>query len=380
MKTTQKHWIALTASTLGLAGFSLASGFGDEKYTYDASGNVLEKQIGDQITRYTYTGNQLNGSESDSGSKQYAYDSSGRLTSDSEAGKATRKMVYQYLGKVTKVQNGDKTTEFFYNAEGQLVATNSAGNSEAYAWDGLAIVNRGEQLFVNEAHVVGGAPAIVGNEVAVADILGSSLSVGRGSFQSTAFGEGLTDGLFTGKPFIEDLDVFIFKYRNYSAKNGGWITSDPSGFPDGINNLTYVSGDPINKIDPKGLTEVDYFSTDVTKYVGVSIKIQVKVQWGAEEESSVDKVGGSDKLIGTLNGTLPSGATYEWKSPNSAVSNGVWTNKLAGPNNDPTKDWFWKDVDVDSDASFEETTNGITVASTESFSYKSDTHTLPIEN
>jgi|GEM_PF-1070825 len=253
MKTTQKHWIALTASTLGLAGFSLASGFGDEKYTYDASGNVLEKQIGDQITRYTYTGNQLNGSESDSGSKQYAYDSSGRLTSDSEAGKSIRKMEHQYLDKVTKVQNGDKTTEFFYNAEGQLLATNSAGTSETFAWDDLAMVNRGEKLYVNEAHAVGGVPAIVGNEVAVSDLLGSSLSIGDGSFESTSFGEGLSDGLFTGKPFIPDLEGYLFHYRLYSAVSHRWLSADPSGFPDGYNNMSYAMSDPVNNFDPSGL-------------------------------------------------------------------------------------------------------------------------------
>jgi RHS repeat-associated protein len=253
MKTTHKHWFALTASTLGLTGLSLASGFGDEKYTYDASGNVLEKQIGDQVTRYDYTGNQLNGSTSDSTRKQYAYDSSGRLTSDSEAGKPTRNMVHQYLDKVTKVQNGDKTTEFFYNAEGQLVATNSAGTSETFAWDGLAMVNRGEELFVNEAHAVGGVPAIVGNKVAVSDMIGSSLSVGNEGFESTAFGEGLISGLYTGKPFIKGIDGFIFKYRIYSAGVSRWLTDDPTGFPDGANNHAYALNDPISNVDPLGL-------------------------------------------------------------------------------------------------------------------------------
>lgn len=166
-------------------------------------------------------------------------------------------MEHQYLDKVTKVQNGDKTTEFIYNAEGQLVATNAAGTSEAYAWDGLALVNRGEKLYVNEAHAVGGVPAIVGNEVAVSDMIGSSLSVGAGTFDSTAFGEGLTSGLFTGKPFVAELGCFLFKHRNYSAVDVRWISPDPSGFPDGTNNLEYAGSNPTTTVDPNGLENVE---------------------------------------------------------------------------------------------------------------------------
>ncbi len=253
MKAKHKHYAVLTASTLGLVGFSFASGLGDEKYTYDASGNIIKKRIGEQVTHYDYTGIQLNGTESASGSKQYAYDSSGRLTSDSEAGKPTRNMEYQYLDKVTKVQSDDKTTELFYNAEGQLVATNSAGTSETYVWDGLALVNRGDELYVNEKHSVGGVPAIVGNQVAVADMVGTSLSVGDESFESTAFGEGFESGLFTGKPFVAELGCFLFKHRNYSAIDARWISPDPSGFPDGTNNLEYAGGNPTTTVDPNGL-------------------------------------------------------------------------------------------------------------------------------
>jgi RHS repeat-associated protein len=282
MKITHKHWFALTASTLGLTGLSLASSFGDEKYTYDASGNVLEKQIGDQVTRYEYTGNQLKGSTSDSTRTQYAYDSSGRLTIGSEAGKPTRNMEHQYLDKVTKVQNGDKTTEFFYNAEGQLVATNSAGTSETFAWDGLAMVNRGEQLYVNEDHAAGGGPVIVENEVAVSDMIGTSLSVGDGSFVSTAFGEGLVSGLFTGKPYIEGLEGFIFNYRTYRADDLRWTSPDPTGFPDGKNNLAYGGSNPVTNIDPTGSNFLHFDNNTLTEYDGDGYLHgpEGKIDWG----------------------------------------------------------------------------------------------------
>lgn len=115
------------------------------------------------------------------------------------------------------------------------------------------MVNRGEKLYVNEAHAVGGVPAIVGNDVAVSDMIGTSLSIGLKSLESTAYGEGSSDGLFTGRPFIKDLDGFLFKFRTYSAEEARWKTADPSGFPDGHNSFAYALSDPLKNVDPFGL-------------------------------------------------------------------------------------------------------------------------------
>lgn len=132
------------------------------------------------------------------------------------------------------------------------------------------MVNRSGQLYVNEAHAVGGVPAIVDNEVAVSDMIGSSLSVGSESFQATAYGEGLAAGLFTGKPFIESLDGFCFKYRNYSSTQMQWMSPDPSGFPDGTNPLSYVRNNPTTKIDPLGLVQHDAVPTPYTPNPGTA--------------------------------------------------------------------------------------------------------------
>ena len=264
MKTKHKHYAVLTASTLGLTGLSFASGFGDEKYIYDASGNIVEKHLGDKITRYDYTGNQLDGSDEVSGQTQYQYDTSARLIGEKSEVVNSRKLVHQYLDKVTKVETDAKTTEFFYNAEGQLVGTTSGGTAESFAWDALALVNRGEQLYVNEDHAVGGVPAIVGDDVAVPDMIGSSLSIGRMHFESTAFGEGLDKGLFTGKPFVECLDGFVFMYRTYSARLTQWTSTDPAGFPDGSNPRSYVGNDPTSKFDPLGLVTHNAVPTPYT--------------------------------------------------------------------------------------------------------------------
>ncbi|MBK1834167.1 RHS repeat domain-containing protein [Roseibacillus ishigakijimensis] len=252
----KRKQIALALGASVAASASLSAAIPSEKYVYDASGNIVEKQIGEQVTYFDYAGNLLKGSLRDSTQKQYLYDEAGRLVGEVEGGNVVRKLNYRFADKVTKVQNEDKTTELFYNAEGQLVGINSAGSLEAFTWDGLAMVSRGAQAFSNEQGGIGESAILIGDDISVSDILGSTLAVGRESYESSAFGEGLEEVLFTGKPYIKELEVFVFKFRNYSTDSMRWSILDPSGYPDGENNYAYVSGDPVGNVDPSGLSQI----------------------------------------------------------------------------------------------------------------------------
>ena len=45
---------------------------------------------------------------------------------------------------------------------------------------------------------------------------------------------------FTGKPYDEDLQAYVFPYRNYDASTARWRSSDPAGYPDGMNQYFYA--------------------------------------------------------------------------------------------------------------------------------------------
>ena len=214
----KKKKIAIALGASVAATTSLLAVASSERYVYDASGNIVEKQIGDQITQFDYSGNLLKGSLADNDQKQYQYDDAGRLVGELENGQIVRKLNYQFADKVTKVQSGEKTTELYYNAEGQLVGTSSGESVEAFTWDGLALVSRGESVYTNERHIAGGIPALIGSDVAVSDLIGNTLSVGIESFEASAYGEGLEKGLFSGKPYVEELEKHVFLHRNYSTK------------------------------------------------------------------------------------------------------------------------------------------------------------------
>lgn len=45
---------------------------------------------------------------------------------------------------------------------------------------------------------------------------------------------------YTGKPYVASTGGYAFKYRSYNPELARWTSEDPSGFPDGANNLAYI--------------------------------------------------------------------------------------------------------------------------------------------
>jgi len=256
MKTNTRHWAGITAGILSLAGYASAASVGNEKYVYDASGNIIEKRIDGKVTKMSYDkANRIVGKDKE----VYSYDAAGRPVAERYAdGQTSRNLSYGYGDKVLETQTQNSKACFYYNAEGQLVGKNVRGNVSTYTWDGNVLAAEGAEAFANEAHISGGVPALKsGKDIVISDYLGSTLVSGDENFISTAYGEGLEQGRFTGKVFVKELQSYAFGYRLYSAETNCWAYSDPSGFPDGANSIAYVGGDPLSKVDPLGLWTIE---------------------------------------------------------------------------------------------------------------------------
>ena len=239
----------------------------NESYVYDKQGNILEKRVGDKTYTYKYdTANQLASMESAEGLREYVYDMAGRLIEEKLNGKTDVKYTYGYLDKVTEVNRKGKITKFIYDGTGMLASKiSSDGKVENWMWDGLALIRRGKDIHVNEPHISGGVPIISrtpdGTQFHESDFLGTTLwSIdAKGnvvSFQNdTIFGEGAIKtnrcARFTGKPYDEDLQAFVFPFRNYDEKSARWRSADPAGYLDGINNQFYAAI-PSFSLDPLG--------------------------------------------------------------------------------------------------------------------------------
>ncbi len=188
---------------------------------------------------------------------------------------------YGYLDKVLSMTDGKRSYAYAYHVDGQLArADYGEGGSEDFHWDGLALVRRGDESFVNEPHVGGGNPVVSSKGAAYFnDVLGTTVGVreGRGSSRLkskrrytaaalTAFGVAALapqgqQTFFTGKPEVEGLG-YAFLYRNYRADLAKWQTADPLGYPDGWNQLSYCGNEVTSCIDYLGAA-CEFHITDV---------------------------------------------------------------------------------------------------------------------
>ena len=200
----------------------------------------------------------------------FSYDAAGRLVRE-----GNRTYRYGYLDKVLSVTDGKRSYRYAYHVDGQLARADygedgragvgedgRAGSplpagSEAFLWDGLALVRRGDESFVNEPHPGGGNPVLSSKGVAyLNDMLGTTVGAKKGRRYSaaalTAFGEnGSRHTFFTGKPQVDGLG-HAFLFRNYRAGLAKWQTADPLGYPDGWNAMAYGINSPLSGIDLMG--------------------------------------------------------------------------------------------------------------------------------
>ena len=238
-----------------------------ERYAYDRAGNMVRKTVRGKTTTYAFDGaNQLVSSTADGVTTKYAYDAAGRLVREGD-----RTYRYGYLDKVLSVTDGKRSYRYAYHVDGQLArADYGEGGSEDFHWDGLALMRRGDESFVNEPHVGGGNPVVSSKGMTYFnDVLGTTVGVreGRGASRLkskrrytaaalTAFGVAALapqgqQTFFTGKPQVEGLGR-VFLYRNYRADLAKWQTADPLGYPDGWNQLAYCGNDASGSVDVFG--------------------------------------------------------------------------------------------------------------------------------
>ena len=262
-----------------------ADGNDVERYVYDRAGNMTKKTVGGKTTTFTFDdANQLVSSTTDGITTRYEYDAAGRLVRE-----GNRTYTYGYLDKVMSVRfdrssansstsqplNSSTVYTYTYHPDGQLASANYGDSSEDFTWDGLALIQRGNEHFINEPHVGGGNPVASSKDTTYFnDMLGTTVGAKKGSKYSaaalTAFGEHLNvnaaddsshspfpvphSRFFTGKPEVPGLG-YAFLMRNYRAGLAKWQTADPLGYPDGWNALAYCNNGVTSAVDLWGCTE-----------------------------------------------------------------------------------------------------------------------------
>jgi RHS repeat-associated protein len=207
------------------------SGSETDSFTYDANGNMLTHNS--PAADYTYT-----------------YNARNRRTQVLLGANATIDVI-NGLGQRT-VQTVVSSQYFFYDEAGHLTGNyNSTGAvvTETVWLDDLpvAVIEPAGAFYIAPDHL--GAPHQITDASVTAVWLWDHDPFGNGTPSGT-FSDNLR---FPGQFYDQNAKLHYNYFRDYDPNIGRYIESDPIGLKGGINTYAYVSDNPVNLVDPKGL-------------------------------------------------------------------------------------------------------------------------------
>jgi RHS repeat-associated protein len=255
-------------------------------YSYDETGNRASKTIGG--TTYTNTvastSNRLTQTQDVGGTSSVSYDAAGNISGD-----GTNTYIYNDRGRMTSASTASGTVTFTYNGLNQRASKALGGASTYYVY------NEGGQLVgeydnagapVYETIYLGAMPvgalkqtgSAGASNIAVTlyNVDADQIAVPRmitkqdhtivwrwdtaEAFGGTApnqdpsgLGAFVFNQRFPGQVFDSETGLFQNWNREYNARLGRYVESDPIGLDGGINTFSYVGASPLNSIDPQGL-------------------------------------------------------------------------------------------------------------------------------
>ena len=241
-----------------------------QQFTYDEAGNRKSLIDATGTTNYVYdqADRLTNMFPPNSSPVTFAWDANGNMLSRSDGTTYT----WDAANRLTKVVNGNGTTQFSYDGDGRRTSTTVNGVTTTYIWDTVSSlpVILGKQASDQLTKYVYGGDLLATVDPAStqsfyhSDALGStrSLSASDGtntaSYRYAAFGNnrGVTGTinnpfLFTGQQLDAETGLYYLRARYYHPEFGIFLSRDPR-FALTHSPYGYANNNPVGLTDPSG--------------------------------------------------------------------------------------------------------------------------------
>ncbi len=229
-------------------------------YSYQTGTNKLTQISGTPPIDFGYDANANITSET---GWTYIYDLSNQLIRVLQGTTQVAEYTYNGAGQRIKKVTQTEARIFHYDLSGRLIAeTNQTGQMLAeYVYLGdqlLAMIKPGEAVYYFHNDHLGTPQVLTDDSQAVA-----------WKAVYTPFGDAVPSiqtvdnpFRFPGQYYDPETGLHYNYFRYYNPQTGRYITPDPIGLEGGINLFAYTASNPINLIDPVGLTwgsNISYF-------------------------------------------------------------------------------------------------------------------------